>query len=147
MSEGEYISLGWWEKDDLKTAIEFIRKTDSVSKIGLWGRSMGSVTAILHSARDPSLAGMVLDSPFSDLGKLIEEIGKRVMGSAPEFVTSMLLWFVKRSVKSRADFDVDEVTPLNYVVDIKIPGTHIQPQTHTLAEIKSRPSVVCQRHA
>ncbi len=28
---------------------------------------MGAVTALLHGDRDPSIAGMVLDSPFSEL--------------------------------------------------------------------------------
>lgn len=31
----------------------------STSTIGLWGRSMGAVTALLYSQRDPSVAGMV----------------------------------------------------------------------------------------
>lgn len=28
---------------------------------------MGSVTALMHADRDPSIAGLVLDSPFSSL--------------------------------------------------------------------------------
>jgi len=35
MSEGEYISLGWYEKDDLKTVIDYLRLTQKVSTIGL----------------------------------------------------------------------------------------------------------------
>ena len=67
LSEGEYISLGWYEREDLAIIIEHIRKERRVSTIGLWGRSMGSVTALLYGDRDPSIAGMVLDSPFSDM--------------------------------------------------------------------------------
>jgi len=33
----------------------------------MWGRSMGAATALLHANRDPSIAGMVLDSAFADL--------------------------------------------------------------------------------
>ena len=32
------------------------------------------VTALLHGDRDPSIAGMVLDSPFADLTQLCEEM-------------------------------------------------------------------------
>lgn len=58
-SEGEYISLGWYERDDVETVVEYLRNTDKTSTIGLWGRSMGAVTALLHADRDPSIAGIV----------------------------------------------------------------------------------------
>ena len=66
-SGGEYISLGWFERDDLAIIVEYLRANRKVSTIGLWGRSMGAATALLHGDRDPSIAGMVLDSPFASL--------------------------------------------------------------------------------
>jgi alpha-beta hydrolase superfamily lysophospholipase len=51
-----------------------LRANRRVSTIALWGRSMGAVTALLHADRDPSIAGLVLDSPFSDLPKLVNEL-------------------------------------------------------------------------
>jgi len=48
-SEGEYISLGYYEKEDLKVVIEHLRKSKKVSTIGLWGRSMGAVTSLMHA--------------------------------------------------------------------------------------------------
>jgi len=38
MSEGEYISLGWHEKDDLRIIVDFVQKLPGVSKIGTWGK-------------------------------------------------------------------------------------------------------------
>jgi hypothetical protein len=35
---------------------------------------MGAVTALLYSERDPSIAGIVLDSPFSRLCDLMKEL-------------------------------------------------------------------------
>lgn len=75
-SSGEWVTLGYKEKDDLQTVIDYLRKTDKVALIGLWGRSMGAVTSILHSSRDSTVAGMVLDSPFSNLSKLTLELAK-----------------------------------------------------------------------
>lgn len=37
---GEYISLGWFERDDVEVIVDFLRKSNKVSTIGLWGRSM-----------------------------------------------------------------------------------------------------------
>lgn len=67
MSGGEYISLGWYERDDLNMIVEYLRKERNVSTIGLWGRSMGAVTSLLHGDRDPCIGGMVLDSPFANM--------------------------------------------------------------------------------
>ncbi len=36
-SEGEYISLGWYEREDVECVIEYLRKTKKVSTIGIWG--------------------------------------------------------------------------------------------------------------
>jgi len=58
-SEGDFVSLGYFEKDDLKYVIEYLRASGRVSRIALWGRSMGAVTALMHGERDPSLAAMV----------------------------------------------------------------------------------------
>lgn len=53
------MTLGWREQDDLAIAIQHLRSLGTVSTIGLWGRSMGAVTALLYSQRDPSIAGVV----------------------------------------------------------------------------------------
>ena len=69
-SDGEYVSLGWFEKEDLEIVIEYLRSIKTVSTIGLWGQSMGAVTSLLYASKDPSIAGIVVDSPFSNLKKL-----------------------------------------------------------------------------
>lgn len=58
-SDGKYVTLGWREQDDLALAIQHLRALGTVSTIGLWGRSMGAVTALLYSQKDPSIAGVV----------------------------------------------------------------------------------------
>lgn len=49
-----------------------------------------TVTALLHGDRDPSIAGMVLDSPFADLTQLCEEMVEKARDhgiNVPGFVT------------------------------------------------------------
>ena len=74
LSQGEYISLGYYERDDVEAVIHYLRTSDEVSTIALWGRSMGAVTALMYADRDPSIAALVLDSPFSNLKTLAEEL-------------------------------------------------------------------------
>ena len=59
LSDGEYVTLGAHEVEDLQVAVDHIRQEGLTSTVGLWGRSMGAVTALLYSQRDPSIAGVV----------------------------------------------------------------------------------------
>ncbi len=52
MSDGEYVSLGIFESVDLETIVKYLRTCGKVSKIALWGRSMGSVASIIYASRD-----------------------------------------------------------------------------------------------
>lgn len=96
-SEGDYISLGWYERDDVNVIINYLRKERKVSSIGLWGRSMGGATALFYSQRDPTIAGMVVDSSFADLSQLINEFALNLMG-LPKFVANSAIKIVRASV-------------------------------------------------
>jgi len=121
LSEGEYISLGWFERDDLMVLVDYMRANRNANTIGLWGRSMGAVTCLLHGDRDPSIAGMVLDSPFSNLKKLVNELAKRHT-KVPGFLLSAALWSVKRSIKSKAGFDLEKLSPIDHMKECFIPA-------------------------
>jgi len=57
--EGEWVTLGAHEVGDLAAAVAHLRAAQPDVAVGLWGRSMGAVTALLYSQRDPSIAGVV----------------------------------------------------------------------------------------
>jgi len=109
-SEGEYISLGYFERDDVKCAIELVRNTFGVGRVALWGRSMGAATSIYALSDDPTIAGAVLDSPFSSLPDLIKELAENQ--GIPGFVTSTASWYIGKKIKELADFDIDKVEPI-----------------------------------
>jgi len=121
MSEGEYISLGWFEREDLHMIVEHLRKERRCSTIGLWGRSMGAVTSLLHGDRDPSIAGMVLDSPFSSMKDLVGELSRKYT-KIPNFLVSVALKFVRGTIKSKANFDIYDLTPISHVKECFIPA-------------------------
>ena len=120
-SEGEYISLGYHESHDVKIIVDFINKLPGVGNIGLWGRSMGAVTAIMYGDRDPSVAGMVLDSAFASLKELIEELVKSRV-KLPEFILNQAVKLVKSTINKKAKFNLDEIEPKKYAVRCFIPA-------------------------
>jgi fermentation-respiration switch protein FrsA (DUF1100 family) len=113
-SEGDYISLGYYEKDDVHCIVEYLFKSKKVSKIGLWGRSMGAVTALMYASEHPSLiSALVLDSGFYSLNTLIHElVDKKV--NLPNFVIEGILNNIKETVKQKAGFNLDEIEPYLY---------------------------------
>jgi alpha-beta hydrolase superfamily lysophospholipase len=49
LSEGDYISLGYYERGDVDAVFRYLRELGTVSSIGIWGRSMGAVTALMYA--------------------------------------------------------------------------------------------------
>ncbi|EER18983.1 Protein C14orf29, putative [Perkinsus marinus ATCC 50983] len=134
-SDGEYVSLGYFEKDDLACVVEHLRATGTVSTIGLWGRSMGAATALLHGDRDPSIAGMVLDSPFQDLRIVAEELVIEFGGfRVPKFVVNIAMSMIRNSIKSRADFDINDLVPIKHVDRTFIPALFVAAEGDTFVK-------------
>ena len=82
---------------------------------------MGAVTALLHADRDPSIAGLVLDSPFSDLPELVNELAYKYT-KLPSFLVKPALKLVASTIKSKADFDIFKLSPINHVKNSFIPA-------------------------
>jgi len=112
-SDGEYISLGHFEERDLQVVVEHLQSTGTVTAIGFWGRSMGAATSILRAAEEPTLAVCVLDSPFSNLRVVAEELVNRGKWPVPGFLLNMALSMIRNEVQERAGFDLEELLPLN----------------------------------
>ncbi|OAE25329.1 hypothetical protein AXG93_4620s1430 [Marchantia polymorpha subsp. ruderalis] len=106
LSDGDYVSLGWNEMEDLKAAVTFLRTEKHVSRIGLWGRSMGAVTCLMYGAQDPSIAGMVLDSPFSNLFDLMMELVDVYKIRLPKFTVKVAVQYMRKVIQKKAAFDI-----------------------------------------
>ena len=82
---------------------------------------MGAVTALLHADRDPSIAALVLDSPFSTLSKLVNALAYSYT-KLPSFLVSPALKLVASTIKSKADFDIYKLSPIDHVQNSFIPA-------------------------
>lgn len=50
-AEGEYVTMGYYEQEDVRLVIKYISKMIKIRNIGLWGRSIGAVSALLYLAK------------------------------------------------------------------------------------------------
>ena len=121
MSDGDYVSLGFYERQDLATVIEYINESRRATSIGLWGRSMGAVTAIMYAARDPSIRALVLDSPFSQLRRLIHDLVRAHASFMPESWTGMAVRKIRKKIAKLAQFDIDDLDAVKYGMQCAVP--------------------------
>jgi len=129
-STGKYGSVGYFERDDLERVIAHLNETQKITKIALWGRSMGAVTAIMYSAKNSNIACVVLDSPFAKFKRLVHELVKS-RANVPKLFTSMVLGMLRKKVKKKANFDVFELKPIEYVKELKMPALFGAPKDDT----------------
>ena len=127
-SDGEYVSLGYYEREDLSCIVAHLRATNVVSTIALWGRSMGAATALMFGDRDPSIACMILDSSFADLSQLAEEMvekGRDQGVIVPTFVVGVALRMIQGSVKKQAGFNIKHISPIAHADKCFIPALFV----------------------
>ncbi|CAD8154764.1 unnamed protein product [Paramecium octaurelia] len=91
-------------------------KTNYITSIGLWGRSMGSVTAILAAYNNIDFKVLVCDSPFSNLTLLCKELAKENY-KIPNCCFNCFWCYVKSKIHQEVQFNIDE---LNIVQKIQV---------------------------
>jgi pimeloyl-ACP methyl ester carboxylesterase len=92
-SDGNTVSGGYYEKDDLKGAVAYVRQR-GYEKIGVLGFSLGAVSALLAAAEDTEIDAVVADSSYADLNDIMEpEFAKRT--KAPKIFLRPILFMIK----------------------------------------------------
>merc|ERR1712216_900627 len=76
-----------------------------------------------HGDTDPSIAAMVLDSPFVDLRTLALDLcQKETFGSVPSWLADAALAVIRRTIQQRADFDLEDLSPISHAARTFIPA-------------------------
>ena len=137
-SEGEYISLGYFEKEDVKTVVDFVEKLPGVGKIGIWGRSMGAATSLMYSYTDERIKAQCIDSPFAIFRDLAIKLCKKYV-YIPEFIINTIFYFIKKTIRKKIDLDLENLKPIDFVHLSKTPAFFIHamkddliPYEHTI---------------
>ncbi len=76
---------------------------------------MGAVTALKYTHKTPEkVAGLILDSPFKDLRKLIKELASDRTG-LPKFIFEPVISYIDLEVKSKTGISVNELKVKNFM--------------------------------
>ncbi len=121
LSEGERVSGGYFEQDDLLGAYDYVLETETSSgKIGVLGFSAGAATAILGAAKEPDIQAVVSDSTYADVSDLIsQEVA--LATSMPEWIVPVFAPGINIAADVIHGIKLGEMVPEKSVGNIKYP--------------------------
>lgn len=137
-SEGQYVSLGFNESEDISDVLNELRKNHGKTEFVLWGRSMGAVSTLLYSYKYRHMQNvkcLVLDSPFANFSKLISGLVKRA-AKIPEAITKIGLAPVTETIRRKLHFDLMALSPEELVGTMEAPAFFIQGIQDLMTPIK-----------
>jgi pimeloyl-ACP methyl ester carboxylesterase len=117
-SDGEVISLGAHEAQDLRSALDALAARPEIDplRLAVGGRSMGAAAALFLAADDARVKALVLDSPFANLTDLVHRT------IASYHIPSFLLAPVLLEVAGwRAHYEPASVRPIDAIRKVKAP--------------------------
>ncbi len=117
-SEGEYLGMGWLDKDDIECWIKWIVGQDKDAKIMLHGVSMGAATTMMVSGDNPKhVVGYIEDCGYTTVWDIFaSEMDKRF--GLPSFPALNLASFVSTF---KAGYSFEEASAVDQVAKCKKP--------------------------
>lgn len=121
-SSGNSVSLGYYEQNDVKCAIEMLKKQFNIEQFLLWGRSMGAAVSIMVANQlknDKCIKAIVADSAYSSVKNLVKCLGKE--RNVPAWIAKILYKRVRERIIKKNKFDLNEVSPVDSISNVTIP--------------------------
>jgi pimeloyl-ACP methyl ester carboxylesterase len=119
ISGGEYISFGWYEREDVSAAIAYIQREFGILKFAIWGRSMGAAVSFFAIRDNPLIRAAVVDSPFRSLPALLRETLHQI--AIPNCIRAAILWCLRRKIRKQAHFKIGDIVPEEIAKECEVP--------------------------
>lgn len=118
-SDGEFVGMGWLDKDDLKCWINLVLAENSNAKIILHGSSMGAATVLMASGDElPSnVKAIIEDSGYTSVWDIFASEAKARF-NLPAFPVLNMFEIV---ANFRAKYDIKEASALEQVKKATVP--------------------------
>ena len=93
-SQSKFITLGWKETDDLQAVLDWLAENHQTSRVVLWGRSLGAVTALFYeqSHSPVPIAGLILDSTFCKFKEIADAMVEKMMPGMQSEAMKEIMW-------------------------------------------------------
>lgn len=123
-SEGQYITFGVREHEDLLNWIKYIDERFNKSNIYLLGSDLGAITIsmVANKVSEYNVKGLVLESPFVDGRSLFS---KFIFATNKVRNVPQTLKFSNSMLKRKCHFSLDDINPLECMKNSEIPCVFI----------------------
>lgn len=125
-SGGKTTSFGHYEKFDLKTIVDWLKKEYGPTiEIGIHGESMGAATMLLYAGMLEDGADFyIADCPFSDFKEQLTYQIKRELKLPPRLILPVGDLFLRM----RQKYSINDVSPISVIENIQKPILFIHSQ-------------------
>lgn len=119
-SGGRHCTMGYKESKDILAAIRFLRERGWGQRaVCLWGVSLGATASLLAAAEDPTVDGIIAESPFVSLEETVSHHARLVSG-LPNFPLVHLLLLMTRLRTGVRASQIDLASVLNKLDDVPV---------------------------
>ena len=113
-SEGSYTTAGYLERNDLLGAINYLQKEKNITKIGLYGFSLGGAVALMINHQN--VKAIVTDSTYAKLSHMVQHMYRIffVLKYPLAYLTKLYGMLFLR-------IDIENASPVDNIKNLKIP--------------------------
>lgn len=132
-SEDEKITFGYYEKEDIKTIVDFIKEKTEKGRIVLHGFSMGGATAGLYGGTkhaSENISGIILDSSFDSMKNVFLPVWDQFETGLP---AELALWTGDFALKRLFGFNFKDADVVSALEKCSVPVFLIQGEKDEIA--------------
>src|SRR5258706_2027685 len=115
-SEGESVTMGMYEKEDLLGALDYLTDVRGIKQVGVLGFSMGAATALIAAALSDRICAVVADSSFGRLKHTL--IAYATSRGVPHFIAQPFVSWMLGIASVRTEGRLDQTDPTRWTVHI-----------------------------
>ncbi len=115
-SEGECVTMGMYEKEDLLGALDFLVEQKGIERVGVLGFSMGAAVALITAALSERICAVVADSSFGRLKWTLKAWG--VQRGVPSPIAAQFAAWVLVAASIHTEGRIDQTDPVRWTVHI-----------------------------
>lgn len=116
-SDGDYISMGYYEEEDVNFLLKYLHRVFEIGPFVLWGRGLGAVVALI--TKNHLISGIISDSAYSSLEDFLLAI--RSQTKAPDSFVNMCINYLKTQIIGDPNYNLKNISPIDQIADSTIP--------------------------
>lgn len=113
-STKSFSTMGYFEQNDVKAAVDFLQRQKQIQRIGIFGTSMGAATSIMAMVDDQRIAAGVFEAGWANLDQLYGEIIEQHLGLPSFPLAPLIAWLLEQ----RTGMDMAAVNPESMLGEI-----------------------------